>query len=413
MENKQMKSKRIMEMVACVLLVSAAVTMGCQEQSRGAHSVPKNQENQNMVNESAAKEQSAAANVQREGSLVRLTNVSPATGGGNGYVHGLETLLVHAGVPVDYNRLMGLSGLAFIFQADREDNPGWWPLDPWGLKLHREFLARAVGYELTEVGVFYDSHQWPEASRDDAREAYLKQIHPDVVRQIDAGQPVLVTFCPTDAVWGFVIFGYDHTLAADKPPVWGRCARETTDYRGYCEDWPFGVILLGQRLAPMDPDAADLTALRNAVALAHDQAGPTDAPGAGRRFTGQKAWAVWAALLRNVDDATDDHQHGNSRNQLIQNRTAAVAYLRSVADRYDAQAGGERRDEAVKALRAAAATYEKVLEQANRLDVAGVSTDAEKRRQQADTVERLATLEQEAIAHLSRAIDAMEGTSKK
>jgi len=343
---------------------------------------------------------SRSNNVQQEENLVRLTNVPPATGGGNGYVHGLETLLLQAGVEVDYIRLMGLSGLAFIFQADREDNLGWWPLDPWGLKLRHEFLSRAVGYELKEVGPFYDSHKWPEASRDDARDIYMKQMHADVVRQVDAGRPVLVTFCPTDAVWGFVVFGYDNTLAADKPPVWGRCARETGDYRGYCADWPWGVMVLGKRMVPMGADAADQAALRYAVALANDQAGPTDAPGKDRRFTGQKAWAIWSALLRNVDEAIEDHQHGNSRNQLIGNRTAAVAFVKRVAQRREGQAA--------EALRAAAATYENVLEQANRLDFSGTASDAAKRSQQADIIDKIAALEQDAIAHLQRAIDAMK-----
>ncbi|MCL2701676.1 MAG: hypothetical protein FWE88_08285 [Phycisphaerae bacterium] len=329
-----------------------------------------------------------------------------AGGDGNGYVRGLETLLVHAGAPVDYNRLMGLSGTAFIFQADSEHrwegkvDAGWWPLDPWGLKLYREFLSRAVGFELKEVGPFYDSQHWP-ASRDDRRDFYIKQIHADVVRQIDAGHPVLSTFFPAHAIWAYVITGYDHGLATDKPPIWGRCARETELKNcNYADDWPWAVLVIGKRTDPMDADAADLTALRHAVALAHDQAGPTEAPWAGRRFTGQKAWTAWAALLRNEDEAVDDHAHWNVRNGLIRNRTAAVAYVQRVAQRREGQAA--------EALRAVAAAYENVLEPINRLDFSGISTDAAKRRQQADAVDIIAALEKEAITHLQRAIDALK-----
>ncbi len=335
----------------------------------------------------------------------RIDNVPAATGSGNGYVRGLETLLVCQGASVNYERLMGLSGMAFILQADTEHrwegkiDVGWWPLDPWGLKLHRDFLSRAVGYELKEVGTFYDSHRWSK-SRDDRRDSYLKQIHPDVVRQIDAGRPALVTFCPSDADFGYVITGYDRDTAAEKPPIWGRCAVDTEGSYGYSADWPFGVIMAGKRFDPIDPNEADLTALRQAVALAHDQAGPTEARWRDRRFTGRKAWAAWAGLLRNVEEPTEDRHHWNVRGNLNWNRTAAVAYVRSVAKRRDGQAAEE--------LRVAAATYEKVLEQVKLLDPKDVSDDAEKRRQLADNVDHIAKLEQEAIVHVERAIDAME-----
>jgi hypothetical protein len=399
-----MKHKQIIELVVCVVLGSAA-TLGCQEPSCEGSSAPKNQENLSMANKTVANEQ-AATNVQRNGGLVRLNDVPMAGGDGNGYVRGLETLLVHAGAPVDYNRLMGWSGTAFIFQADREHrwegklDAGWWPLDPWGLKLHREFLSRAAGFELKVIGPFYDSHKWPE-SKDERREFYMKHIHADVVREIDAGRPVLSTFFPAHAIWSYVITGYNNTLAANTPPIWGCCARETESKNvTYADDWPWAVMVLGERTDPMDPDVADLTALRNAVSLAHDQSGPAEAPWADRRFTGQKAWAAWASLLRNADEAVDDHAHGNVRNCLIRNRTAAVAYVQSVADRREGQAAEE--------LRAAAATYTKVLEQLQLLDFGGVRGDMEKRRQLADALERLAALEREAIAHIERAVDAMK-----
>lgn len=331
-------------------------------------------------------------------------DVPLASGSGNGYVRGLETLLACEGAPVSYERLMGLSGMAFILQADAEHrwngkvDAGWWPLDPWGLKLNREFLARAVGYELVEVGRFYDSHEWPPAV-DDRRDFYLKQIHARVVRQIDAVRPVLMTFCPAESNFGYVITGYDKNMPADRPPVWGRCAVDTEGKYGYSADWPVGVIVVGSRLAPMDRNAADVAALRQAVALAHDQAGPFEARWRDRRFTGQKAWASWSALLRNVDEPTEDRFHGNVRGQLMGNRTAAVAYLREVAERRDGQAAEE--------LRAAAAAYENVLERLKLLNPSHTG-DAEKRRQLADEVDRIAGLEAEAVMHVERALAAME-----
>ncbi|MCL2648222.1 MAG: M48 family metalloprotease [Phycisphaerales bacterium] len=370
-------------------------------------------QNQTSADEMKGKSlMSQSLNVQREGGHVRISNVPMATGDGNRYVRGLETLLVCAGAPpasVSYERLMGLSGMAFVLQADSEHrwegkvDVGWWPLDPWGLKLSCDFLSRAVGYELKEVGPFYDSEKWPE-SREASRDFYLKQIHSEVVRQIDAGRPVLTTFCPANAT-NYVITGYDSVPDANRGPVWGRCAAETEvkncDYTG---DWPWGVLMVGKRLEgkTMDPNEADLAALRQAVALAHDQAGPTEAPWRGRRFTGQKAWAAWATVLRHVEEPTEDRYHRNTRGHLVANRTAAAIYLRSVAEHRNGQAKEE--------LLAAAAAYEKVLEAIKlpRIDFTGVEKDAAKRREIADKIDQIATLDQEAVVHIERAINAMK-----
>ena len=64
--------------------------------------------------------------------------------------------------------------------------------------------------------------------------------------------------------------------------------------------------------------------------------------------------------------------------------------------------------QAAEELRAAASTYEKALEQLKLLDFKDVSDDEERRRQLADKVDHIAKLEEEAIVHIERAIDAME-----
>lgn len=344
--------------------------------------------------------------VHHEGGRVRLPHVPPATGGGNGHVRGLQTLLGCAGVSIEYERLMGLSGLAFILQVDTghrwegQVDAGWWPLDPWGLERSREFLSRAVGYELKETGPFFDSQRWvmPVGER---RDAYMEQIHPEVVRQIDAGRPALAPFGPSKADFGYVITGYDKDGVADRLPIWGRCATESAEGRyGYCADWPFGVLTLGRRLDPMDADEADRAALRQAVALARDQAGPAEAPWRDQRFTGGRAWAAWASLLRQAEETVESRHHANVRGHLVANRTAAVTYLRSVAER--------RKGPTADALRDAADAYAKVVEQARLLDVQDIAKSMEKRRHLADHIDRIARLEQGAVAHLERAVDAMK-----
>lgn len=331
-------------------------------------------------------------NVQREGDRVWIDDVPPGKGEGNGYIRGLETLLAHAGTPSPYERLMGLSGLAFITQVDAEHrwqgkvDAGWWPLDPWGLELRREFLGRATGYEIAQLG-------WPSMEREakdtTPPEFYRRHVEPHVKRSIDAGRPVLGVWCD----FGFVITGYDR--ATDRPPIWGRCARSSESRQDRGAHWPGGLLMLGRRIEPMDRDAADVAALRHAVALARDQAGPIEERWRHRRFTGQKAYAAWAAFLRNMDEPTVDRHHANVKGNLLGNRRAAVAYLRSVADR--------RKGQAAEDLRQAGASYEKVLKLAAQIKPKGLSSNPEVRRKLADLVDRIAAAELEATKHLERA----------
>jgi hypothetical protein len=192
---------------------------------------------------------------------------------GDGYVRGLETLLAHAGNRVDYTRLMGLSGVAFITQADTEHrwkgkvDVGWWPLDPWGFRMRLNFVGRAVGHTIQETG-------WPDVSPDEfcalgkrLPEVYRERVLPSIKEAIDAGQPLLAT-----CEFGYVVTGYDDS--SDKPPVLGRWACETNDKTDRCRSWPVRLIVLGSRCEPMTREAADLAALQYAVRLMRDEAGP-------------------------------------------------------------------------------------------------------------------------------------------
>ncbi len=339
------------------------------------------------------------SHVVREGNRVSIDNVPPAAGNGNGYVRGLETMLAHAGTPVNYERLMGLSGIAFITQADIEHrwegkiDVGWWPLDPWGLQLRRDFLGRAIGCSLSEVGwVSFTSDQYAEISGR-LPQVYHEQIEPHVKRSIDAGRPVLAM-----GDFGFVISGYDGETA--KPPVWGRCGWGTASRIDRAESWPIGLLMLGSRATPMNPDEADFEALRFAVALAHDQAGPTEDRWRHRRFTGQKAYAAWASLLRNTDEPLEDRHHANMKFRLRDNRTAAVAYLRGIAER--------RQGDTAEALRKAVSSYERVLQLLATLRPEGLAANHTARRDMADVVDRIAIAEAEAVQEIERALTMMK-----
>jgi hypothetical protein len=167
----------------------------------------------------------------------------------------------------------------------------------------------------------------------------------------------------------------------------------------HVDDWPLSILLVGRKLQAMNPADADAEALRYALALARDQAGPIDASGRNRRFTGQKAYAAWAALLRNMDEPVEDRHHANVRQILILNRRAAVAFLTEIADRQG--------DPAAQTLRSAAAAYEGVIESVTQLDVGGLATSPESRRQFAARLDRIAQQELESAALIERALAHM------
>ncbi len=320
----------------------------------------------------------------------------------NGYVRGFEALLAARGTPVSYERLMGLSGMAFITQVDTEHrwegvlDAGWWPLDPIGLDLRKGFVARAIGYELEEYGQPFNVDAWADLN-DRLPQQYQQTIRGPLERAINAGHPVLTLWCGTKQEFGYVIYGYDQ--ATDKPAIWGLCARSTEGELGRCDDWPWGVVILGEQTEPMDADAADIAALRYAARLIRDEVDTASTGRKNRWLTGQEGYAFWAALLRNMDEPVQNRHHWNMRNNLIWQRRTAVAYLNEVATRWD---GG-----AAEALTQAAGAYERVMDGLHALQPGGLGGSPDARRAMADQIDQIASLEREAAQHIERAVVAM------
>ncbi|MFA6111947.1 MAG: hypothetical protein WDA75_24585 [Candidatus Latescibacterota bacterium] len=339
-----------------------------------------------------------AMTVRRADGKVWVEGLPPAPGPGDGYIRGLESILAQQSLPVSYDRLMALSGRAFIVQADVEHrwegkvDVGWWPLDVWGLELRREFLGQAVGCELTAAGAINLTAEEFTQIRDRLPAWYREQVQPQVIRSIDAGRPVLAL-----SDWGFVVTGYDDV--ADLPPVLGRCGRETKPGQDRCGSWPTGVLLPGRRILPLETRAADVAALQHAVALAHDQAGPFEPQWRDRRFTGQKALTAWASLLRHETEPVEDRHHANMQYRLIDCRQAAVRYLDNLADREEG--------EAAKGLHQAAGAYGKGIELLSQVRCEGLATSQDQRRELADLVDRLAAEELRAADYLEQSLAAM------
>ena len=337
-------------------------------------------------------------NVRREGAKVLITDVPPGEGEGYGYARGLHTLLAQAGRPVSYERLMAWSGTAFILQADPQHrwqgtlDAGWWPLDWWGVLLAQPRLEQAVGVELKTLGSLAMKPSEVEAV-DDWTAYSRRDVVPQIRTLVEQGRPVLAWYCDC----GFVVTGADG--AQDGPPLLGRCSRTKGEALDRCPDWPIGGIVVGKPVKVVDPAQADLEALRHAVALAHDRIPAADPTYAGRRLTGQKAYAAWAALLRDADEKTQDRHHASVKNNLRHGRTIAAAWLRDLASRHNGEAAAE--------LTKAADAYAKVAEKAAQIQHKGLSRDMAARRAAAAQVEALAALDLEAIGHIEKALAAL------
>lgn len=264
--------------------------------------------------------------------------------------------------------------------------------------MRRAFLARAVGREIEEYGYFFREDANGEAR--DLPGLYRKEIQQPLETHINAGKLALGPYCPADGTWGFIINEYDKS-AGTQPPIFGRCSRDTKGDFGRCPNWPQGVLILGERISALPTTRADVQALRYAVALAYDNAGPADAKYKGRRFTGQKSFGAWAGILRDVDKPTSDRGSANVKANLIGNRQAAIAFLREVASRQSGSAAEE--------LENAAQGYEAVVELAKQFNPKGMAKNPAIRGKLADHIEKIAAADLQAVAHIEKALGVMDG----
>ena len=86
------------------------------------------------------KEYVTAASGER--ALGQLDMPAPGNEPGNTYARGMSAALSYLGTEMSYDRVMGLSGVAFVLQVDTsgpfidgELDCAWWPNDTWGFDL--------------------------------------------------------------------------------------------------------------------------------------------------------------------------------------------------------------------------------------------------------------------------------------
>jgi hypothetical protein len=318
--------------------------------------------------------------------------------GGNSYAVGLEAALRYCQTPADYDTIMGDTGQAFILQAE-EGGPivngsvdvGWWPMAAWGIKARLGFLAQTVGRTIRVVDGNGD------AFRADPAAHYARYLAHAVEASIAEGRPVLgeQDLC-------FVIAGYD----GQAPPLLGDCALSTENKTTRDPDYPWGLIVFGERTKRLDRAAADREALRYAIALGHDEVNVAVPPTweewrqISGRFTGQKAFALWEQSLRDIEHPGEPRYQANMVLHLGINRRSAVAYLRAMA---------QRQPEAVAArLNAAADQYQQVLALLDQADTSPEAmAAAEGRERLAQLVARCAGMEAKATGELAQALAAM------
>ena len=196
---------------------------------------------------------------------------APVAESGNTYARGMSAILSYLGTDVSYDRVMGLSGVAFILQVDtsgpylpgNELDCAWWPNDDWGFELGLPVLAKAAGRELRKIGC-----EWKAYKTDPAAE-YRRAFAPTIEESLRAGRPVLAA--------GFIGTGTDD----QEPPLLGYGTRgKSTQYgqqTARIERYPYVLYVIGDKTSPSSAADVDLASLRHAIAcLLYTSPSPRD-----------------------------------------------------------------------------------------------------------------------------------------
>jgi len=228
-----------------------------------------------------------------------LDNVPHGAADSNSFARGLEVVLNYVGTETDYDTLMGDSGQAFIIQSE-EGGPlldgavdvGWWPLDSWNMKARVGFVSKAVGRQIRWLPCDVDEYHADPAGY------YRNHYELAVKESIAVRRPLVAQIEPA-----FVVTGYDE----QEPPLLGDCSLRDEVQTNRIEEYPCGLVVLGEATAPMNRRQADLEALSYAVALGRDTADPGGqggSPARGRWPSGRRRSATWSTSGRHAGTPT-------------------------------------------------------------------------------------------------------------
>jgi len=325
----------------------------------------------------------------------------------SGYARGLQIALGYVGPSVDYDTIMGDSGIAFIAQGEEGStnlydgavDVGWWPLDPFGMNIRLDFLEQTVGRRLDFIPADSDSYKADPAAH------YAQRFAPAVKESIAQGRP-----CLARAGCWFVVSGYDQ----EEPAILGNCTLVDTKELIRAFQQPTALVVLGESCDTMDRKQADLAALRYAVALHRDQVleesdtsaaaqwacSLRDKEAVGKQWrTGRKTFAAWAACLRDTEHPGQPYWHSNVVRHLSLNRGSAVRYLKTMAGRHP--------EDVATHLNNAAARYEEVVAALGKADTSGEALSSTAGREAlAKLAEQIAVLDSQAIQEIEKALAA-------
>lgn len=329
------------------------------------------------------RERSRIAVVRERPGSARLEGLGPirgfAIGRDSTFMHCLELVLDALGRKIEYDELMGISGMAFRIQfcADRWDpgNP-----DPLVGRNCVDDLCRDIGisYELFVV------------RREDLLAA--DALRRRVIEQLDRGLPVIAANVMPPEDWGFLT-GYQRDGG-----IW-LCRA----YHGDAERvdrvaraWPTAVVFINKERPRPDPVVAHRASIRRAVDL-------FAARSTGAYALGAAAFDQWMQRLAGPVDRTYIHPNAWTFVGLLDARSSAVRYLRAIAQDFGPRQAtilraAELYEQEVRLLHAAIA------------DVPGEAQfpdslpPVELRNRQISVLSRAKALEQQAVAVLGEAL---------
>lgn len=317
-----------------------------------------------------------------------LKDVPAGKSGSNGFGRGLAILCTNAGIPADYDMIMGELGLAFIMQAsdavpkiDGALDVGWWPLAWDCLPRLLETYRKISGVKINWVGISYDEY------KGNPEKYYHNYLQAEIEKSIGKGKPVLGNF----GDW-LVIAGYDNKA---RPPLFVFCPGGDEIKVEASSSYPIFAVTVGEKVSPLEIKEAGIELLKQAVALGRDQIAMQC-----RYFTGQKAFELWIKTLRDFDNRGQARHHANVVYNLKINRRSAIKCIRTIAARFPEKTAAH--------LNNAAGIYEEIL---RKLDTADTSQKAliessEGREKLAVLAGQIAVLEESAVNEIEKALEA-------
>ncbi|MFO0973431.1 MAG: hypothetical protein U1A27_08350 [Phycisphaerae bacterium] len=319
--------------------------------------------------------------VIRQPTQTRIEGLSALAGWGAGrdctFMHCLEVTLNGLGRHVDYDELMGLSGLAFRTQF----RPGAWDASCPEPFAGAECVSAALSALGLEAQTFFPQRGGVAGESVAARDAVHKSL--------DAGVPVLATNLIPPENWG-IVTGY----SAGGKRWWCR-TYESRESDAAATGWPTAIFIVLRRTGRPEPRAAHRASVARAVSL-H---GLSETSGFAQ---GRGAFEAWAAELEKASGREYMQANAWTYVSLVDARGAAARYLRRIAPEFGLARGAVLR---------AADLFERERQQLENgrafvpwpRDVPGGEPPEAVRSRQRVALREAALLEEQAFAELRKA----------